>query len=89
MANHASALKRVRQSEKNRARNRAQRSTLRTAIKQVDSAVAGGDPAAAKDALKVAVKLIDVAGRKRLMHPNQAARRVSRLNAHVKGMSAA
>ncbi|MDX8408511.1 MAG: 30S ribosomal protein S20 [Mariprofundales bacterium] len=89
MANHASALKRVRQSEKIRTRNRSQRSTLRTAIKQVDSAIAGGDQVAANVALKVAVKLIDIAGRKRLMHANQAARRVSRLNAHVKGMLAA
>ncbi|MDQ6951073.1 MAG: 30S ribosomal protein S20 [Mariprofundales bacterium] len=89
MANHASALKRARQSEKIRARNRVQRSTMRSAIKQVQRAVDAGDPSVANVALKAAVKLIDGAGSKHLIHSNQASRRVSRLNASVKAISAA
>jgi len=89
MANHASALKRARQSDKIRARNRTQRATMRSAIKQVQSAVAAGDQAVANDALKAAAELINRAGSKKLIHSNQASRRVSRLNASVKAMSAA
>ncbi|MFQ5582517.1 MAG: 30S ribosomal protein S20 [Mariprofundaceae bacterium] len=88
MANHASALKRARQDVKIRLRNRIQKSTMRTAIKQVHTAIAAGDQKAANEALKKAISLIDRAGRKRQIHPRQAARRVLRLNAHVRDMSA-
>jgi len=88
VANHASALKRARQDAKIRLRNRIQKSTMRTAIKKVHAAIAAGDQKAANEALKKAVSLIDRAGRKRQIHPRQAARRVSRLNAHVRDMSA-
>ncbi len=87
MANHASALKRARQDAKIRIQHRSQKSTMRTAIKAVHAAIAAGDKAAANEALKSAVSLIDRAGRKRLIHPKQASRRVSRLNAHVKAMA--
>jgi len=89
MANHASALKRARQSLKIRERNRGQRSAMRTAIKRVRLAVEAGDVEQAQQALRKAVRMIDSAGRKRLIHPNQAARRVSRLNAHVKALATA
>ena len=88
MANHASALKRARQDEKIRQQHRAQKSTMRTAIKAVHTAIATGDQAAANEALKKATSLIDRAGRKHLIHAKQASRRVSRLNAHVKAMAA-
>ncbi len=88
MANHASALKRARQSLKIRDRQRGQRSAMRTAIKRVHQAVATGDHAKASEALRAATKLIDTAGRKRLIHPNQASRRVSRLNRSVKALAA-
>jgi len=87
VANHASALKRARQDAKIRIQHRSQKSTMRTAIKAVHAAIAAGDKAAANEALKSAVSLIDRAGRKRLIHPKQASRRVSRLNAHVKAMA--
>ncbi len=87
MANHASALKRARQSQKIRNRQRGQRSAMRTAIKRVHQAIAGGDAQAASEALKAATRMIDAAGRKRLIHPNQASRRVSRLNARVKAIA--
>ncbi len=87
MANHVSSLKRARQDLKKRALNRTQRSTMRTAIKKVHAAIEAGDKDAANTALKSAVSLIDRAGGKNLIHARQAARRVSRLNAHVKAMA--
>jgi len=59
---------------------------MRTAVKKVHTAIAAGDKDAASAALKEATSLIDRAGRKHLIHPRQASRRVSRLNAHVKAM---
>ncbi|MDQ6965245.1 MAG: 30S ribosomal protein S20 [Mariprofundales bacterium] len=88
MANHASALKRARQSLKIRDRQRGQRSAMRSAIKQVNEAVAQGDRQLASSALRAAVKLLDAAGQKRLIHPRQASRRVSRLNRSVMRISA-
>lgn len=87
MANHASALKRARQDDKLRIQHRAQKSTMRSAIKAVHTAVAAGDKAVANEILKVAVSLLDRAGRKHLIHPSQASRRVSRLNTCVKAMA--
>jgi len=88
MANHASALKRARQSLKIRDRQRGQRSTMRSAIKQVHQAVEQGDQTLANTALRAAIKLIDSAGQKRMIHPKQASRRVSRLNSSVKALAA-
>lgn len=88
MANHASAIKRARQDEKIRALHRTQKSTMRTAIKAVHTAIAAGDQAAANEALKEATSLIARAGRKNMIHAKQASRRVSRLNSHVKAMAA-
>ncbi|MDX8396818.1 MAG: 30S ribosomal protein S20 [Mariprofundaceae bacterium] len=87
MANHVSSVKRARQDLKKRAGNRTQRSSMRTAVKKVEVAIASGDKSAANEALKSAISLIDRAGGKRLIHPAQAARRVSRLNGHVKAMA--
>ena len=87
MANHVSAAKRARQSEKRRLINRMQKGAMRTAIKAVLAAVDAGDEKAAGEALKQATSLIDRAGRKGLIHRNQASRRVSRLTSKVKGLS--
>ncbi|HKJ83762.1 MAG TPA: 30S ribosomal protein S20 [Mariprofundaceae bacterium] len=88
MANHASALKRARQSEKRRMQNRMRKGAMRTAIKQVHTAVAAGDKDAANQALQGAISLIDRAGQKGVIHRRQASRSVSRLAARVKAMSA-
>ncbi len=88
MANHASAEKRARQNVKRRVINRARKGEMRTAIKSVLTAVDTGDADAASVALKSAVSLIDRAGQKGVIHRNQASRRVSRLTAQVKNISA-
>jgi len=71
-----SAKKRMRQTKSRTARNKAQRSQLRGAVKKARTA--SNTPEAAP-AFATAEKLLDRAARKRLIHPNTAARRKSRL----------
>jgi len=59
---------------------------LRTAIKNVVKAIAGGDKTTAETAYKTAVPVIDATMHKGLVHKNKAARHKSRLNAHIKAM---
>ena len=79
MANHASALKRNRQTEKRTARNQALRSRLRHAVRTVRRAVAGRDLAAAETGLRDATRALDKAVTKGLIHRNNASRRIARL----------
>jgi small subunit ribosomal protein S20 len=71
-----SAKKRMRQAASRHAKNKSQRSGLRTAVRKARHLT---DPAAQVAAIGVAEKLLDRAGRKRLIHPNAAARQKSRL----------
>ncbi|MDT8438479.1 MAG: 30S ribosomal protein S20 [Wenzhouxiangellaceae bacterium] len=86
MANSPSALKRARQSERNRQHNAAQRSHVRTMIKKVVNAVKAGDKQAAESAYSNAVPAIDKAVGKGIMHANKAARHKSRLNQHIRAL---
>ena len=79
MANLSSSKKMVRKIERRTARNRDQKSKMRTFIRRVDEAIASGDKAAAETALRAAQPLIARAGRKGLMHKRTASRKVSRL----------
>lgn len=79
MANHKSALKRIKQNKKKYERNKHVRSTLRTYIKYVREAVEGKDPAAAQQALAAAIPVIDSAATKGVIHRSNASRNVSRL----------
>lgn len=79
MANLSSSKKMVRKIARRTARNRDQKSKMRTFIRRVDEAIAGGDKAAAETALRAAQPLIARAGRKGLMHKKTASRKVSRL----------
>lgn len=87
MANIASAKKRARQSENNRARNAAQRSMVRTTIKKVVKAVEAKDKAAATAAYAEMVPVIDRYADRGLIHKNKAARHKSRLSAHILAMA--
>lgn len=87
MANIASAKKRARQSENNRARNAAQRSMVRTTIKKVVKAVESKDKAAATAAYAEMVPVIDRYADRGLIHKNKAARHKSRLSAHILAMA--
>ena len=87
MANHASAIKRHRQSEKRRARNVSVSSTMKSQIKKVKDAVEAGKGADAAKFLKDAVSLLDGAVNKGILHRNNASRKVSRLTSHVNALS--
>ena len=84
----ASGLKRARQNVRLNATNSALRSRFRTAIKNVQKAVASGDKAKATALFKDAQRVIDSVADKGIFHKNKAARHKSRLSSHVKGMSA-
>ncbi len=79
MANSKSALKRIRQNEIRRDRNRAARSEMRTSIKNVRRAIELGELEQAAELLPQAVKTIDVTARKGVIHRNTADRTKSRL----------
>ncbi|MDA8291798.1 MAG: 30S ribosomal protein S20 [Actinomycetota bacterium] len=88
MANIKSQIKRIKQNEVRRERNKSVRSELRTRTK---GALVALDSAAedAEEKLKAAVKRIDKAAAKGVIHPNQAARRKSRLMGHASSTSGA
>ncbi|MCC6492689.1 MAG: 30S ribosomal protein S20 [Pirellulales bacterium] len=88
MPNSATAKKRLRQSIDRRARNRTLRSALRTQIKKVRTAIAGGDAAAAEEQFRMAAKKLDQSAAKKVLHPNASARLKSRLSKAVKAMKA-
>ncbi len=88
MANSAQARKRARQAEKRRRHNASMRSRLRTHIKKVVKAIEAGDAEGARNAYQAAVPVIDSMAGKGLIHKNKAARHKSRLNQHLKNLSA-
>ncbi|MCY3936191.1 MAG: 30S ribosomal protein S20 [Chloroflexi bacterium] len=79
MANHKSALKRIRQNEKRRIHNRQFRNRARTLVRKGRQALAGGDAEGAQAAIRIAVKDLDQAAARGVIHPRNAARRKSRL----------
>jgi small subunit ribosomal protein S20 len=88
MANHFSALKRARQTEKRTATNRANKSRLRTALRGLRESIAAGDRNAAQTSYRETVSVIDKAIQKGSIHKNTAARYKSRLNARVRAVAA-
>jgi len=87
MANTDSARKRARQAEKRRRHNSGLRSTLRSAIKDVNKAISTGDKEAAKQALSRSSGVVDRIADKKIIHKNKAARHKSRLAAAIKAMA--
>ncbi|MDA8232012.1 MAG: 30S ribosomal protein S20 [Magnetospirillum sp.] len=88
MAHHQSAKKRIRQTERRTAVNRARVSRIRSFIKKVESAIVSGDAAAAKSALQAAEPEMMRGVKTGILHKNTASRKVSRLAARVKALSA-
>ena len=87
MANHKSAEKRARQTERRTAVNTARRSRVRGSIKKVQEAIVTGDKKAAADALRAAQPEIQRGADKRVVTKAAAARRISRLSARIKAMT--
>ena len=89
MPNTESAKKRLRQNAARCERNRAAKSTLRTAVKKVRVAVTEKNFDDAATAFRYATRLLDRAGARGLMHRKTAARTKSRLSALIKKAKAA
>ena len=79
MANHASALKRDRQSRLRRLRNAGAKSRIKTAVKKLEQSLDSGAAESARPLLIQAVSLIDRASSKGVLHPRNASRKISRL----------
>jgi small subunit ribosomal protein S20 len=88
MANIASARKRIRQTIKRTARNKARKSRVHGAIRKVEEAVAGGNKEAALAALRAAQPELQRAAGKGVLKANTVARKISRLSAQVKAVAA-
>ena len=87
MANHKSAIKRMKQNEVRRMRNRAMRTKAKTCIKKVMTAVEENRIDDAKDSLRVATSVLYKCASKGVYHRNMASRKVSRLAARVNALS--
>jgi len=87
LPNIKSAKKRVLLSEARNARNRAERSALRTTLKKFNAAVAEGNRTEAEGAYKVAVKTVDKAVAKGILHKNNAAHKKSALTLKLNGLN--
>lgn len=88
MASHESALKKYHRDQKRRARNRAHRSRLRTEIKKIRAAIAGGEAETARGMLLGTYSVIDRSATVGVIHPNNAARTKSRITRAVEALEA-
>jgi small subunit ribosomal protein S20 len=88
MANTSSAKKMTRKIAKRTAINRSRRSRMRTFLRKVEEAIAGGNPDDAAAALRAAEPEIMRAAQKGIVHKNMASRKVSRLAHRVRALSA-
>ncbi len=89
MANTPQSKKRARQIERRTDVNKARRSRIRTFIRKVEEAIASGNADAAKAALQAAQPELMRGVTKGVVHKNTASRKISRLAARVKALSAA
>ena len=79
MANTRSAIKRIRQNKTRREHNRIFRGNARTQVKKARLAIEGGNVEEARTATMLAVKALDKAAQKNILHDNNASRRKGRL----------
>ncbi|HSI78071.1 30S ribosomal protein S20 [Lunatibacter salilacus] len=84
MANHKSALKRIRSNEAKRLRNRYQAKTTRTFIKRLKNAE---DKAQAQELLKEVTSMLDKLAKKNIIHKNNAANKKSKLTKMVNALA--
>lgn len=79
MANHKSAIKRIRQTAKRTEYNRAFRSRVRTFVKRAKVAISAGNTKSAEEETRLAIQELDKTASKGVIHKRNAARRKSRL----------
>ncbi len=88
MANHFSALKRARQTERRTEVNRSNKSRLRTALRRFRTALASGNRENAQQMFSETSAALDKAARKGVIHKKTASRSKSRLSARLQTMKA-
>ena len=88
MANIKSQIKRNKQNEKRRMRNKAVKSSLKTAIRKFNETATTGDPEVAATLLRDASRALDKAASKGVIHKNQAANRKSAIAKRLATLSA-
>jgi len=86
VANHKSAIKRIKQNAKQRSRNRHFRSTMRTQLKAIQAAIDEGNAENAQEELKKTTSVVQGLVSKGIIHRHQAARRISRLTKAVNSL---
>jgi len=86
MPNIKSSAKRDQLAKARAAKNKAQKSALKTAVKKFEAAVAEGNKEAAVSTYKVAVKAVDKAAGKNLLHKNNAANKKSKMTLKLNAM---
>ncbi len=86
MANHKSAIKRAKQSEVRRLRNRARKTRMKNVIKSLEEAIRTNSPDLARERLAQVVSVIDKTAQKGVIHRNKASRRISRLTMRVNAL---
>jgi len=87
MADHASAKKRIRTNARRNEVNTARTSRIRTFLKKVETAIAGGDAKAATEAYKAVQPELMRGVQKNIINKNTAARKMSRLSARIKAIA--
>lgn len=88
MANHPSALKRAKQNEVKRVRNKSYKTRVKKAVKEVRTAIAANSTDQAQQSFKEAVSVIQKTASKRVIHKNQASRKISRLARGINRLAA-
>jgi len=86
MAHHKSAKKRIRSNARRAEVNRARVSRIRSFVKKVETAIAGGDKATAQAAFNEAQPELHRGAQAGVLHDNTAARKLSRLSARIKAL---
>ncbi len=86
MANHKSAIKRARQSEDQRQRNRSRKTRMKSAIRTLEEAIASKSKETAAEELKQTVSIIEKTAAKGVIHRNTASRKISRLTRRINAL---
>ena len=88
MAQHKSAKKRIRRNERSRAVNHSRLSRIRSAVKELETAIAAGNKAAAQAAFKKVTPELTRGAAKGVLHKGTVSRKLSRLSARIKSLAA-
>ena len=86
MANHKSAIKRARQNEEQRVRNRSRKTRMKNVIRDLEEVLAAKSPEKAAEELKKTVSVIEKTASKGVIHKNTASRKISRLTRRVNAL---